>query len=182
MQYEFDSHHSQIEFSVRHMMVSTVRGRFNKFSGEIDIDEQNPAASSVDITIDVASIDTGQDPRDNHLRSADFFDVAKFPTLTYKSTKVEAKGDNTYHVTGDLTIHGVTKAHTLEVTREGPITDMQGKQRMAFSITTKISRKEFGLEWNVALESGGWLVSDEVKISIEAEVTAAVPAAAAATA
>lgn len=178
MQYEFDAAHSQIEFSVKHMMVSTVKGRFNKFSGDIDIDEQNPAASLVDISIDVASIDTGQEGRDNHLRSPDFFDVAKFPTLTFKSVKVEAKGDNRYHVTGDLTIHGVTKPHTLEVTREGPITDMYGKQRMAFSIATKISRKEFGLEWNVALESGGWLVGDEVKIAIEAEVTAVVSAAA----
>ena len=177
MQYEFDAAHSQIEFTARHMMVSTVRGRFKKFSGDLDIDEQNPAASSVDITIDVASVDTNQEARDNHLRSPDFFDAAKFPTLTYKSTKVEPKGENTYHVTGDLTIRGVTKSHTLEITREGPITDMQGKQRMAFSMTTKISRKEFGLEWNVALESGGWLVSDEVKIFIEAEVTAAVPAA-----
>jgi len=178
MKYEFDAAHSQIEFTVKHMMVSTVRGRFNKFSGDLDIDEQNPAASSVDVAIDVASIDTGQEGRDNHLRSPDFFNATEFPTITFKSTKVEPKGDGKYHVTGDLTIHGVTKPHTLEVTREGPITNPYGKQVNAFSMSTKISRKEFGLEWNVALESGGWLVSDEVKIFIEAEVTAVAAAAA----
>lgn len=178
MKYEFDAAHSQIEFTVKHMMVSTVRGRFNKFSGDLDLDEQNPAASSVDFTIDVASVDTNQEARDNHLRSPDFFDIAQFPTITYKSTKVEPQGDNRYRVTGDLTIHGVTKPHTLEVTREGPATSPYGKQVNAFSMDTKISRKEFGLEWNVALESGGWLVSDEVKIHIEAEVTEAVPATA----
>ena len=176
MKYEFDAAHSAIEFTVKHMMVSTVRGRFKTFTGDLDIDEQNPAASSVDFNIDVASVDTGQEARDNHLRSPDFFDVAQFPTITYKSTAVEPSGDNTYRVTGDLTIHGVTKSHTLEVTREGPATSPYGKVVNAFSISTKISRKEFGLEWNVALESGGWLVSDEVKIHIEAEVTAAVPA------
>ncbi len=178
MKYEFDAAHSQVEFTVKHMMVTTVRGHFNKFSGDLDIDEQNPAASSVDVTIDVASIDTGQEARDNHLRSPDFFDVARFPTITYKSTKVEPLGGGKYHVTGDLTIHGVTKPHTLEITPEGPITNPYGKQVIGFDITTKISRKEFGLEWNVALESGGWLVSDEVKIFITAEVTAAASAAA----
>lgn len=178
MTHDFDSAHSEIEFSVKHMMVSTVKGRFRTFTGTLDINEQNPSASSVDVSIDVASVDTNQEMRDNHLRSPDFFNVAEFPTITFKSTSVTAQSANTYNVAGDLTIHGVTKPHTLVVTREGPIKDMQGKQRMAFAIATKISRKEFGLEWNVALESGGWLVSDEVKIALEAEVTEAVPAAA----
>ena len=178
MAYEIDQAHSLVEFSVKHMMVTTVKGRFKQFSGVVKIDEANPAASEVDVTIDVASIDTGAEPRDNHLRSADFFDAQKYPTITFKSTKVEPKGNEKYHVTGDLTIHGVTKPHTLEVTREGQTTNMQGKQLQAFSLNTKISRKEFGLEWNVALESGGWLVADEVKISVEAEVLEAATVAA----
>jgi len=176
--YDFDSSHSTVEFSVKHMMIATVKGRFNSFKGTLHIDEQNPAASEVDVTIDVSSIDTGADGRDSHLRSPDFFDVAQFPTITFKSTKIEALSDEKYRVTGDLTIHGVTRPQTLEVTREGSVKDMQGKQRHAFSVTGKLSRKDFGLEWNVALESGGWLVGDEIKIAIEAEVIEAVPVAA----
>ena len=178
MAYEIDSAHSLVEFSVKHMMVTTVKGRFKQFQGTVEIDEANPATSKVDVTIDVASIDTGAEPRDNHLRSADFFDAQQYPTITFTSTKVEPKGGEKYAVTGDLTIHGVTRPHTLEVTREGKTTNMQGKQLQGFSLTTKISRKEFGLEWNVALESGGWLVGDEVKIAVEAEVVEAVTAAA----
>ncbi|MEO7000795.1 MAG: YceI family protein [Ktedonobacterales bacterium] len=177
MAYEIDQAHSLVEFSVKHMMVTTVKGRFKQFSGTVHIDEANPAASAVDVTIDTVSIDTSAEPRDNHLRSAEFFDAQQYPTITFKSTKVEPKGDEKYHVTGDLTIRGITKPHTLEVTREGQTTSMQGKQLQAFSLNTRLSRKEFGLEWNVALESGGWLVSDEVKIAVEAEVVEAVPAA-----
>ena len=175
MAYEFDQAHSIIEFAVKHMMVTTVKGRFKQFNGIVDIDEQNPAASVVNITIDVASVDTGNDGRDGHLRSPDFFDPEKYPTITFTSTKIEPLGGERYRVTGDLTAHGVTKSHTLEVTREGATTNMQGKKIVAFSLDTKLSRKEFGLEWNVALESGGWLVSDEVKVSVEAQVVEAAP-------
>ncbi len=170
MAYEIDPNHSTVEFAAKHMMITTVRGRFKKFSGTLHIDEQNPANSQVDVTIDASSIDTGAEARDNHLRSADFFDVAKYPTITFKSTRVEALGGEKYRVTGDLTIHGVTRPQTLEVEREGSIKDMQGKQRQSFSATGKLSRKDFGLEWNVALESGGWLVGDEIKLDIEAQV------------
>lgn len=178
MSYTIDASHSHIEFSVKHMMVSTVRGRFKSFSGELEIDETNPANSKVNVTIDVASIDTGAEGRDAHLKSADFFDAEKYPTVTFASKSVAAKGDATYVVTGDLTIHGVTKEIELTVTREGVTTNMQGKQVQAFSSTTSFSRKEFGLEWNVALESGGWLVSDNVKINLDIEVSEKVAIAA----
>jgi polyisoprenoid-binding protein YceI len=175
MAWEFDSAHTQIEFSAKHMMITTVKGRFDKFSGNFDLEEENPAASRVDVTIEAASIDTGQERRDNHLRSPDFLDVEKFPTITFKSTQVELLADHRAKVTGDLTIRGVTRPAELDVTREGELKDMQGQRRQAYSATATISRKEWGLEWNVALESGGWLVSDAVKIAIEAEVF--VPAA-----
>jgi polyisoprenoid-binding protein YceI len=170
MSYTIDPSHSQVEFSVKHMMVSTVRGRFKSFSGEIEIDETNPANSKVNVTIDVASIDTGAEGRDAHLKSADFFDVEKYPTVTFASKSVEATGDETYVVTGDLTVHGVTKQIELTVTREGVTTSMRGQKVQAFSSATSFSRKDFGLEWNVALESGGWLVSDHVKINLDVEV------------
>lgn len=169
MTYTIDASHSQIEFAVKHMMVSTVRGRFKSFSGEVEIDEANPANSEINVTIDTASIDTGAEGRDGHLKSADFFDVEKYPTVTFVSKSVEPKSDETYAVTGDLTIHGVTKEIELTVTREGSASNMQGARVQAFSAATSISRKEFGLEWNVALESGGWLVSDQVKINLDIE-------------
>jgi polyisoprenoid-binding protein YceI len=175
MAWEFDSAHTQIEFSAKHMMITTVKGRFGKFSGIFDLEEVNPAASRVEVTIEAASLDTGQERRDNHLRSPDFLDVEKFPTITFKSTNVELLADHRAKVIGDLTIRGVTRPAELDVTREGELKDMQGQRRQAYSATATISRKEWGLEWNVALESGGWLVSDAVKIAIEAEVF--VPAA-----
>lgn len=170
MTHTIDTSHSTVEFSVKHMMVSTVKGRFKSFSGEVEIDEANPVNSKVDVTIDVASIDTGAEGRDGHLQSADFFDAAKYPTITFVSTKVEALGNEKYHVTGNLTMHGVTREIPFEITREGSTTNMQGKQLQAFSGALAISRKEFGLEWNVALETGGWMVSDQVKINLEVEV------------
>lgn len=169
--YTIDSSHSLIEFSVRHMMVSTVKGNFTQFAGEIDIDEANPANSKVDVTIDTASITTRDANRDGHLRSADFFESEKYPTITFSSNKVEALGDENYRVTGDLTIHGVTRETSFTFTREGVTTSMQGVKLQGFSGALTISRKEFGLEWNVALESGGWLVSDQVKISLEIEAS-----------
>ncbi len=169
--YTIDSSHSLIEFSVRHMMVSTVKGNFTKYTGEIEIDEANPANSKVDVTIDAASISTRDEKRDGHLRSADFFEPEKYPTITFSSKKVEALGDENYRVTGDLTLHGVTREISFNFTREGVTTSMQGTKLQGFSGALTISRKEFGLEWNVALESGGWLVSDHVKIALEIEAT-----------
>lgn len=170
MAYEIDAHHSLIEFSVKHMMVTTVKGRFTKFSGDVHIDEANPAASKVDVVIETASVDTSSEPRDGHLRSADFFDSEKYPTIAFHSKSVEALGNDKYRVLGDLTVRDVTREIPLEITREGVTKSMQGQQLQGFSAALSISRKDFGLEWNVALESGGWLVSDQVKISLEIEV------------
>ncbi len=174
MAWDFDTSHSTIEFSAKHMMVTNVKGRFNSFSGDAHLDEEHPADSKVDVTIDLASLSTGNEGRDNHLRSADFFDVEHFPTATFHSTAVEPRGEDRLRVVGDLTIHGVTKPVTLDATIEGKFKDMQGKDRYAFTATTTFSRKEFGLEWNVALESGGWLVSDKITIAIDAQVIAPV--------
>jgi polyisoprenoid-binding protein YceI len=170
MAWEIDTAHAQIEFAVKHMMISTVKGQFGKLSGTFHLDEQNIPASRIEIAIDAASINTHQDFRDNHLRSADFLDVEQYPILTFKSTRVEQTGPEHAKVTGDLTIKGVTHPVTLDVTLEGDITDMKGQRRQAYSATTTISRKEWGLEWNVALESGGWLVGDTIKVAIETEV------------
>jgi polyisoprenoid-binding protein YceI len=172
MAWDFDTAHSSIEFTAKHMMVTNVKGHFASFKGDAHIDEQNPANSKVDVTIDVASITTGNEGRDNHLRSPDFFDVAKFPTATFHSTSVEAVGQDRLRVTGDLTIRDVTKPVTLDVSVEGKVKNPYGKELYAISATTSFSRKEFGLEWNVALESGGWLVSDKVNIAIEVQVIA----------
>ena len=168
--YEIDPTHSSVHFSVRHMMLSNVRGEFTKVFGTIKFDPENPANSSLDATIDAASINTRDTQRDTHLKSGDFLDVEKFPTLTFHSTKI-APQPGGGKVTGDLTIHGVTREITLDV--EGPtaeVKDPWGKQRMGASATTKISRKDFGLVWNAALETGGVMVGDEVKITIDVEV------------
>jgi polyisoprenoid-binding protein YceI len=178
MKYEFDTSHTQIEFAVKHMMFTTVKGHFTKFTGELDLDEQNPGASSVNVTIDAASLTSNDERRDGHLRSPDFLDVEQFPTITFASTKVEVAGDNRFKVTGDLTIHGVTRELTLAVVQEGKYKGMQGEERYAFTITTALNRKDHGLNWNVALEAGGWLVGEEIKITIDAEVKAAASATA----
>lgn len=174
MAWDIDAAHSTIEFSAKHMMVSNVKGRFNSFSGDAHLDEANPANSRVDVTIDLASLTTGNDGRDAHLRSADFFDVEQYPTAVFHSTSVQLLGEDHLRVAGDLTIRGVTKPVTLDVNIEGKGKDMQGQDRYGFVATTSFSRKEFGLEWNVALESGGWLVSDKINIAIDAQVVAPV--------
>src|SRR5579885_2923890 len=171
MSWLLDTTHSQIGFAVKHMMISTVRGRFNTFSGTFDIDEQNPAASSADVTVDVSSITTG----DANLKTADFFEQEKYPTMTYKSTRVEKLSDDEYRIYGDLTLHGVTREVPLTATLEGLTTDMQGNRRAGFTVRAAISRKDFGLNWNVALESGGVLVSDKVNIEIDAQIIERVP-------
>jgi polyisoprenoid-binding protein YceI len=170
MAWEFDKAHTSIGFSTKHMMVSTVRGRFESFDGVVDLNEPNPADSHVDVTINAASVNTNEPRRDGHLKSPDFFDAENYPTITYKSTKVEKLSNDTYRVTGDLTIRDVTREVPLDVKYEGETRGMQGERRAGFTITTSITRKDFELNWNVALEAGGWLVGGIVKIEIDAEV------------
>jgi polyisoprenoid-binding protein YceI len=173
-----DPTHTHIEFAVRHLMISTVKGRFAEFSGVVQLDPADLTTASLDVTIDVASLDTRVADRDNHLRSADFFDAATHPTITYVSRKVVPQGDE-YRVIGDLTIRGVTREVPLAVSLEGQAKDPWGNQRMAFAATTKINRADFGLTWNAALEAGGVVVGEEVKISIDVELIAAAAQAAA---
>ena len=163
-----DASHSLAEFSVRHMMVSTTRGQFQNISGTLTLDENDLTKSSVEATIDVKSLTTRDEKRDGHLLSPDFFDVEKFPTITFKSTSVTKSGDD-YVVTGDLTIHGVTRSVDLKTEFNGFNTTPWGGRVVGFSADTEISRKDFGLEWNVALETGGVLVGDKVKIHLEVE-------------
>lgn len=167
MAWEIDPTHSQAMFSVRHAMVATVRGQFKVLSGHLHIDEQNPANSWVDAQVDAASIDTRDERRDGHLRSPDFFDAATYPTINFKSTSVEPVGGDDYKITGDLTMHGVTRPVTFKAEYGGQGKDAYGMQRVGLNATAKINRKDWGLNWNAALEAGGWLVSDEVKIEID---------------
>ena len=181
--WEIDPAHSQVNFKVRHMMISNVEGKLGALTGTIQFDDKAPAKSTVEAQIDVTGINTGNDKRDGHLKSPDFFDVAKFPSATFKSTKIQKSGKGKFKVTGDLTLHGVTKPVVLAV--EGPSAAMKdpfGATRRAFSATGKINRKDFGLTWNKALEGGGFLVGDEVTldISVEAIEKPAAPAAPAA--
>ena len=167
--WNIDPSHSAIAFAIRHMVVSKTRGRFTKWSGELQFDADQPRASSVQVTIDPASIDTADAQRDAHLRSADFLDVEKFPTASFRSTKVEEVESGVYRVIGDLTVHGVTKPVVLEVTYEGTGKDPWGGERAGFSGSTSIDRKDFGLRWNQALETGGVLVGDKVELMLEIE-------------
>ena len=168
-----DKSHSLAEFSVRHMMVSSTRGQFTDVSGTLTIDEGNLANSSVNAVIGVASITTRDEKRDEHLRSADFFDAEKYPTITFISTSVALKSDTDAVVTGDLTIHGVTRSVDIKAEFNGFNTSPWGNRVVGFSGDTEISRKDFGLEWNVALETGGVLVGDKVKIHLEVEAAPA---------
>ena len=160
-----DPSHSAVSFVARHLMVSKVRGNFASFAGTITIDE-NPVASRVEATVDVASITTGDEGRDGHLKSADFFEVEQHPTWSFASTSIVPKGDD-YLLHGDLTIKGVTKPVTFDLEFEGVATDPWGNTKAGFTAETEISRKEFGLEWNVALETGGVLVGDNVRIQLD---------------
>ena len=175
--WQIDTAHSAAEFAVRHMMISTVKGHFAEVSGTVVIDEANPGASTVTVSIPVASIDTRDPKRDAHLKSADFFDAEKFPTITFVSTRVIGSIAGESKLVGNLTMHGVTREVTLDVEAAGRGKDPWGGQVAGFSARTKINRKDFGLEWNVALETGGVLVGEEVKISLEVEVKQLVPAA-----
>jgi polyisoprenoid-binding protein YceI len=167
--YKIDPAHTAANFTVRHMMVTNVRGGFDKITGTLNFDPANPAASSVDVTIETGSINTGVADRDNHLRSADFFEIEKFPAITFKSTKVEVSGENRAKVTGDLTIRDVTRSVVMDVEFLGQTASPFGDTRIGFEATTSINREDFGLTWNVALEAGGVLVGKDIKISIDAE-------------
>ena len=170
MAFQIDNSHSHVQFSVRHMMISKAKGEFQKFSGSVNLDESNPAATTVDITIDASSINTRDEKRDEHLRSADFFNVEAYPTLHFKSNRVDVTGDNTAKLHGDLTIRDITKPVVLDVEFVGKSKSPWGTENYGFEAKTKFSRKNWGLEWNVALETGGFLVSDEVNIEIELEL------------
>lgn len=168
--YGIDKGHSNVDFTIRHL-VGNVRGAFSDFDGTIVMDA-DPAKSSVEFTIQAKSIDTGNEQRDNHLRSADFFDVEKFPTLTFKSSAIKKTGDNAYQVTGTLTMRGVAKEITLPVTYLGEVKDPWGNTKAGFSTTTSLNRKDFGVSWNKTLDQGGFLLGDDVKVEINLEVGA----------
>lgn len=169
--WSIDPEHSSVGFKIRHLMVSNVKGTFDKYTGSVYLDEKDITRSKVDVSIETASINTKVEKRDEHLRSADFFDVAKYPAMTFKSKKVAKAGKDKLKVTGDLTLHGITREVVLNV--DGPtkeIKDPWGNLRRGASATATINRKDFGLTWNKALETGGVVVGDEVNIIIEIEM------------
>jgi polyisoprenoid-binding protein YceI len=166
--YQIDKSHSEATFQVRHLLTK-VRGRFADFEGQIHLDEADPARSVVQLTIQAKSIDTSEPNRDAHLRSPEFFSVEEFPTLTFVSTSVTVKGEDRFDVTGDLTIRGVTKRIVVPVTGLGTATDPWGNQRVGFEAEFTVNRKDFGLLWNAALETGGFLVGDDVRISLSVQ-------------
>jgi polyisoprenoid-binding protein YceI len=164
--YQIDKSHSEVMFQVRHLLTK-VRGRFTDFVGTIEFDHESPADSKVEFTIQAKSIDTAEPQRDEHLRSGDFFAAEQFPTLSFRSTTITARDGNDYDVEGDLTIRDVTKRIVLPVTLLGTATDPWGHEKLAFDAETTINRKDYDLNWNAALETGGFLVGDEVKISLQ---------------
>lgn len=163
--FQIDKSHSEAAFQVRHL-ITRVRGRFSDFGGTIQFDQEHPERSTVEFTIQATSIDTSEPNRDTHLRSDDFFAVEQYPTLTFRSTAVVPRGKDLYDVEGDLTIRGITKRIVLPVTHLGTAKDPWGNEKLAFEAETAINRKDFGLNWNAALEAGGFLVGDEVKVSL----------------
>jgi polyisoprenoid-binding protein YceI len=164
-----DATHSSIDFSIRHMMIAKVKGSFHTFEADIEADPADLTTANILVKVDLSSIDTRNKDRDAHLRSADFFDIETHPTMTFQSTKITKTDDGEYDVTGDLTIHGVTKSETLSVSFEGGGKDPWGNDKVGFSGHGSIKRSDFGLTYNAALETGGVLIADEVKISIEIE-------------
>ncbi len=168
--WNIDPAHSAAEFKVKHMMISNVKGRFSGLSGTLTLHEPEHTLTRVEASIDVATVNTGDVQRDGHLKSGDFFDVGKFPVMTFKSTRVEPKGDGEFAVTGDLTLHGVSRPVAFAVSDlSGPGKDPWGNTRIGLTATSKINRKDFGLSWNAALETGGILVGDEATISLDVQ-------------
>jgi len=170
--WQVDPQHSSAQFAVRHLGLSTVRGAFSKLSGTVSLDDRDITKSTVEVTIDVNTVDTREPDRDKDLRSERFFDVAHFPTMTFKSKKVEQVAPGKLRVTGDLTIHGTTKEVVLDVDGlTAPVKDPWGNQRVAASATTKINRQDYGVKWNAKLDNGGVVVGDDVNITIDVELT-----------
>ena len=178
--WNIDPVHTNVEFAVRHLMISTVKGRFGDVKGAVELDLANPAAARLDVTIGVESVDTRNADRDAHLRSADFFDAVNFPAMRYVSRSVKVLPDGTFRVLGDLTIRGTTREVPLVATLEGTGADSWGGQRAGFSASGKLNRGDFGLHWNKVLEAGGVTVGEEVKLIVEAELVQAAATAAAA--
>ena len=167
--WQFDPAHSSAEFAVRHMMVSTVKGSFQTLSGTLVLDEASPERSKAEAEIDAASIETGVADRDTHLRSADFFDVARFPNLSFRSTAIQVDGTDSGKMHGEVTIHGVTKPVTFEVSYLGEVKDPWGNRRRGYTADTILNRKDFGMTWNMVLDAGGVLVGDKVKVTLNLE-------------
>ena len=167
---QLDPAHTEVEFSVRHLMISNVKGRFSQVKGSVELGE-NDALRSLEVEIPLASVDTRAEQRDNHLRSPDFFDVEKHPVMTFRGRRVEGEVNDRFKLTGDLTIRGVTRPITLDVTLEGSGNDPWGNERRGYSASGKLDRRDFGLTWNQALETGGVVVGNDVKITINTELS-----------
>jgi polyisoprenoid-binding protein YceI len=176
--FAIDPAHTDVLFSAKHMMVTTVRGTFTDVSGSIDVDESEPTASKADLIVKAASVDTGFGPRDTHLRSGDFFAVETYPEIRVVSTKIRPKGGNDFVVTADVTIKDVTKPVDFDVEFLGFYTGMDGSRRAGFSAKAKVNRKDWGLDWNVALEAGGWLVGDQIKLEVDVAIQESIALAA----
>lgn len=168
-----DPAHSSVDFSVKHMMIANVKGTFNQFDATIEADPDDLTSASIELNIDLASVDTRNADRDNHLRSADFFNVEKNPKMTFTTTNIERKGEGEYNVTGNLTIAGVTKSETISVTYEGSGVDPWGNVKVGFTADGSLNRSDYGLTWNSALETGGVLVGDKIKISLDIQASKA---------
>ncbi|CAG7644487.1 hypothetical protein PAESOLCIP111_04718 [Paenibacillus solanacearum] len=164
-----DPTHSSIDFTIRHMMIAKVKGTFHAFEAQIEADPADLTTASIDFSVDIASIDTRNQDRDAHLRSGDFFDAEKYPKMTFRSASIVNTGDGTYDVSGEFTLHGVTRTETFAVTYEGSGTDPWGNEKAGFSAQGVIKRSDYGLTYNAALETGGVLIGDEVKVSVEIE-------------
>jgi len=171
--WNIDVAHTNLGFTVKHMMVSKVRGNFNEFEGAIEGNPEDLVSSKVSFKVDMNSINTNNEDRDNHLRSEDFFEVEKYPTMDFESTKIVKTDDDEYDVTGNLTIKGITKEVTFNAEYEGKATDPWGQEVVGFAVEGNIDRKEFGLTWNQALETGGFLVGEKIKIAIDLEANPA---------
>ena len=178
--WNLDTTHTDVIFATKHMMVTTVRGKFGNVAGSLELDPANPTASRGSFTVKAASLNTGVEQRDGHLRSADFFDADTYPDITFTATSVTHKSGNDYVVTGDLTVRDVTKSFAFDVEYLGLYQSMGGARRAGFHATGKLNREEFGLIWNVALETGGWLVGKDIKLEIDLAVEEAAPVAVAA--
>jgi polyisoprenoid-binding protein YceI len=178
--YNVDPNHTSVEFAAKHMMVTSVRGRFKDFTGQVEVDEENPTDATVTFTINVASLDTGVDQRDQHLRSADFFDVEHHPEMRYASTKVESLGGNRYRVTGNLTIKDQVRPVTLDAEVAERFADPFGNERIGFSAAGKVNRRDWALTWNQVLEAGRLLVGDDIKLEVEGALVRKLAAPAAA--